>query len=132
MTRKNNKQEIKIFSDMIRLISNKESTAKRLLLKQKLSSTLLHQEVPENQEEEALWELAQIFLLQTMKAQARSADNACMKGMDLNVQLPNFTCNVILAPNLWQTGKTLLFINTVSYAQLISVTYIFRHVPEQA
>jgi len=54
-----------------------------------------------------------------------------MKEMDLNVQLLNFTCNVILARNLWQTGKTLPFISTVSYAQPTSVIYTSLHVLDQ-
>lgn len=106
--------------------------AKRLLLKQKLLLIRHHQEEEENQEEGALSEQAQIFPLLMMKVQARSADNACMKEMGLNVQLLNFMFNVILVPNLCQTDKILLFINTVSYALPISVTYIFRHVPGQA
>lgn len=116
---------------MTQLILSKEFMAKKLLLKQKLLLILLHQEEGENQEEEPLPELGQIFPPLMMKVQVKSADNVCMKEMDLNVHLLNFMFNVILAQNLWLTETILHYINIVSYVQQISVTYTFHHARDQ-
>jgi len=87
-------------------ISLKKSMGKKLLLNLKPLSILLPEE-QERQEEEVLQEPLLIFQLQTMKIQAKSADNVTMKEMDSNVHLLKCISLVIHVENLWLTEKIL-------------------------